>query len=265
MSDTLALVQEIARRAGAVLRDGFGRVTHVEHKGATDLVTDYDRRSEDLILAALRARFPDHAVLAEESGASGGDGTPGGYRWLVDPLDGTTNFAHGLPTFAVSIALTLDNRPIVGVVYDPMRDEMFAAEAGRGATLNGDPIRVSAETSLQEALLATGFTYDLRNARRDNFKEFEEIHFQVQGIRRAGAAALDGAWVGAGRLDGYWEFGMKPWDIAAGALIVEEAGGRASTAEGGADFVSSDSILVSNGHLHERMLAILRQPGGGPG
>ena len=167
------MMQDLARQAGAVLRDGFGRVTHVEHKGATDLVTDYDRRSEALIVAALRARFPDHAVLAEEGGASGGDGSSGGYRWLVDPLDGTTNFAHGLPTFAVSIALTLDNRPIIGVVYDPMREEMFAAEAGKGATLNGAAIRVSAETRLQEALLATGFTYDLRNARRDNFREFE--------------------------------------------------------------------------------------------
>jgi myo-inositol-1(or 4)-monophosphatase len=264
MSDTLTLVEEVARQAGAILRDGFGRVTHVEHKGATDLVTDYDRRSEALIVTALRARFPDHAVLAEEGGASGGDGSSGGYRWLVDPLDGTTNFAHGLPTFAVSIALTLDNRPIVGVVYDPMRDELFAAEAAKGATLNGAPIRVSAETSLQEALLATGFTYDLRNAPRDNFREFKEIHLQVQGIRRAGAAALDGAWVGAGRLDAYWEFGVKPWDIAAGALIVQEAGGRASTTDGGADFVGSDSILVSNGHLHERMLALLRQRSGSP-
>lgn len=262
MSDTLTFVQEIARQAGALLRDGFGRVTHVEHKGATDLVTEFDRRSEELILAALRARFPDHAVLAEESGASGGDGKPGGYRWFVDPLDGTTNFAHGLPTFAVSIALALDNRPIVGVVFDPMRDELFAAEACRGATLNGAPIRVSAETRLQEALLATGFTYDLKNAQRNNFREFEEIHFQVQGIRRAGAAALDGAWVGAGRLDAYWEFGMKPWDIAAGGLIVQEAGGRASTADGNPDFVGSDSILVSNGHLHDALLAMLRQPSG---
>ncbi len=261
MSETLTLVQEIARQAGAMLRDGFGRVTHIEHKGTTDLVTDYDRRSEALILTALRARFPDHAVLAEESGASGGDGSSGGYRWLVDPLDGTTNFAHGLPTFAVSIALTLDSRPILGVVYDPMRDELFAAEAGKGATLNGAPIRVSEETTLQEALLATGFTYDLRNAPRNNFREFEQIHMQVQGIRRAGSAALDAAWVGAGRLDAYWEFGLKPWDFAAGALIAQEAGGRASTADGSEDFVSGASILVSNGHLHERMLALLRAPG----
>ena len=191
MNDTLEMIQAVARQAGAVLMDGFGRVTHVEHKGATDLVTEYDRRSEDLIVAALRARFPEHAILAEESGATGDGSLSGGYRWVVDPLDGTTNFAHGFGFFAVSIALTLDNRPVIGVVYDPLRDELWSAEAGRGATLNGGRIHVSSQANLREALLATGFTYDLANAPRNNFKEFAEFALKAQGIRRAGAAALD--------------------------------------------------------------------------
>jgi myo-inositol-1(or 4)-monophosphatase len=258
MDDTLEFVEDLARRAGAVLMSGFGHVTHVEHKGATDLVTEFDRRSEALIVAALKARFPDHAILAEESGDVGKGGPAGGYRWVVDPLDGTTNFAHGVPTFAVSIALTRDDRSIVGVVYDPTRDELFAAEAGKGAKLNGSPIRVSAETDLQKALLATGFPYDLRTAEHNNFRQFVDFHLRVQGIRRAGAAALDTAWVGAGRLDGYWEFGTNAWDIAAGSLIAQEAGGRATTGEGGPGFIDGESIVVSNGHIHDQMLAVLR-------
>ena len=258
MSETLDMVQAVARRAGAVLRDGFGRVTHVEHKGATDLVTEYDRRSEELIVAALRDRFPEHAILAEEGGESGSGATAGGYRWVVDPLDGTTNFAHGFGVFSVSIALTLDNRPILGVVYDPLRDEMYAAETGRGATLNGRPIHVSSQSNLRESLIATGFAYDLEAAPRDNFREFMAFARQAQGVRRAGSAALDAALVGAGRFDGYWEFGIKPWDIAAGALIAQEAGGRATAADGNPDFVGAGSILISNGYLHEQMLAILR-------
>ena len=259
MSDRLTLVQDLARQAGAVLMDGFGRVTDVRHKGATDLVTEYDRLSEELILAVLKARFPDHAVLAEESGASGGGAASDGYRWVVDPLDGTTNYAHGLPFFAVSIALTLDDRPVLGVVYDPSRDEMFAAEDGKGAALNGSPIHVSAESSLREALLSTGFTYDLEHARRPNFKELTGFALRAQGIRRTGSAALDCAWVGTGRLDGYWEFGIKPWDVAAGALIAREAGGVATDADGAQDFLATGSILISNGHLHDQMLALLRR------
>jgi myo-inositol-1(or 4)-monophosphatase len=259
MDDTVEFVEELARRAGAILMGGFGHVTQIEHKGATDLVTEYDRRSEAMIVAALKARFPDHAILAEEGGPSGASGSSG-YCWVVDPLDGTTNFAHGLPTFAVSIVLTLNNRPVIGVVHDPSRGELFAAEAGRGATLNGASIRVSAETSLRKALLATGFPYDSRNAGRDNFKQFVDFQMLSQGVRRAGSAALDAAWVGAGRLDGYWEFGIHPWDIGAGALIVQEAGGRASTATGDTDFMGSPSIVVSNGQLHDQMLAVLRAP-----
>ena len=257
MSDTLTLIQDLARQAGGVLMDGFGRVEHVHHKGATDLVTEYDRLSEELILAVLKARFPDYAVLAEESGPSGGGAASGGYRWVVDPLDGTTNFAHGFPFFAVSIALTRDDRPVLGVVYDPIRDEMFAAEDGKGATLNGAPIHVSAESSLREALLATGFQYDLEHARRANFTEFADFALRAQGIRRAGSAALDSAYVGAGRFDGYWEFGINPWDIAAGALVAREAGGRVTSADGHETFIGTGTILVSNGHLHAAMLAVL--------
>ena len=252
----LAAAEALARQAGALLREGYGRAGAIEHKGSIDLVTEFDRRSEELILNELRRRFPTHGLLAEESGRAGARSE---FEWLVDPLDGTTNFAHGFPAFAVSIGLTQHGQLILGVVYDPLRDELFAAETGQGARLNGRPLRVSGEGNLGQCLLATGFPYDVRTNPHNNFREFVNFHLRARAIRRAGAAALDCAWVAAGRLDGYWEFRTNPWDLGPGALIVREAGGQVTTAEGSADFLGRDSIVASNGKIHAQMLRVLRE------
>ena len=254
MPDYLKVAERLAREAGALLREGYGTALQVEYKSAIDLVTEYDRRSETLILSGLRAAFPGHATHGEESGQALGDE----YEWLVDPLDGTTNFAHAYPMFAVSLALTHRGRLIAGVVYDPLRDELFAAEAGAGATLNGARLRVSTVADLGRALLNTGFAYDVRTNPRSNLPEFTAFLMRAQAVRRAGSAALDCAYVGAGRAEGYWEFGSKPWDLGAGALITREAGGRVTTAAGSDDFLGQPSVVVSNGLLHEEMLSVIR-------
>ncbi len=258
MSPRLKIVTEIARQAGQILLAGFGRAKQIEYKGAIDLVTEFDRRSDAFILAQLRQAFPGEAILSEESGL---DTTSSDYVWIVDPLDGTTNFAHSFPVFSVSIGLTFRGQPFLGVVYDPLRHELYAAQAGHGATLNGEPIHVSAITSLEQALLTTGFPYDLRTNPRNNFEEFIRFYHRVQAIRHAGSAALDCVWVAAGRLEGYWEEGIQPWDVAAGALIVREAGGRVTTYDNNEDFLSQRSIIVSNGYLHDPMLQVLRETG----
>jgi len=256
MPDFLKTAESIARAAGVILREGYAGEKNVAHKGAVDLVTEYDHRSEALIVARLREAFPAHAVVAEESGQNK---VAGEYEWLVDPLDGTTNFAHGFPVFAVSLALTRRGQLLAGVVYDPLRDELFAAEMGQGATLNRRPIRVSAEADLSRSLLATGFPYDIRTNPHNNFAQFVQFQLRSQTVRRAGSAALDCAYVAAGRLDGYWEFRVKAWDVGAGALIAREAGGRVTTAEGDENFLGRDSIVVSNGHVHAQMLRVLRE------
>lgn len=254
MTDYVHVAERIAREAGSLLREGYGQALQIEYKAATDLVTQYDRRSEDLILSALRGAFPGHASHAEESGRASGSE----FEWLVDPLDGTTNFAHAYPMFAVSLALTQRGRLIAGVVYDPLRDELFAAEAGAGATLNGARLSVSTTADLGRALLNTGFPYDVRSNPRNNLPEFTAFLMRAQAVRRAGSAALDCAYVGAGRADGYWEFGSKPWDLGAGALVAREAGGRATTAGGDDDFLGQPSAVISNGFIHEEMLRILQ-------
>jgi len=222
-SDFRPAAERIAREAGAILRQGYGRAVDkcIEHKGAVDLVTEFDRRSEAFILSELRREFPGHTLYAEESGRLGEKSE---HEWLVDPLDGTTNFAHGLPPFSVSLALTQRGQLQIGVVYDPTRAELFSAEAGRGATLNGEAIRVSAEADLDKAILSTGFPYDVRTSPRNNFAQFIRFQLRAQAVRRIGSAALDGCYVACGRLDGYWEYKLNPWDIGAGALIVREAG-----------------------------------------
>lgn len=255
MPNYLSIATDIARAAGAILREGYSQKKNITLKGAVDLVTEYDHRSEALIVARLRAAFPAHAIRAEEGT---NNATASDYEWLVDPLDGTTNFAHGFPVFSVSLALTECGQLRVGVVYDPLRDELFAAEAGQGATLNGAPIHVSTETDLSRALLATGFPYDLRTNPHNNFAQFIQFQLRSQTVRRAGSAALDCCWVAAGRLDGYWEYRVKPWDVGAGALIAREAGGRVTTAEGAEDFLGREAIVVSNGHIHQQMLTVLQ-------
>jgi len=244
----------IARDAGEILRDRFGQPHDVRYKGAIDLVTEADRAAEDLIAARLRSICPDHDLLCEE-GSLGA--TPGAtYRWVVDPLDGTTNFAHGLPTFAVSIALEDAGVPVVGVVYDPMRDELFVARKGGGATLNGEPIHVSSVGQLIASILVTGFSYDF--ARRAHQAEiWRDFLTRVQAIRQTGSAALNLCYIAAGRLDGYWERGISPWDVAAGAVMVMEAGGRVTDMAGGAFRSEDREILASNGSLHGDLLGVI--------
>ncbi len=256
MSDVLQVIEGIARQAGHVLREGYGNVRHIQQKGVIDLVTEFDRRAEEIILPAIQKEFPSHAILAEESGHNH---TVSDYQWVIDPLDGTTNFAHGLPIFSVSIALLKNDSPIVGVVYDPLRDEMFSAELGQGARLNQRPIHVSAWADLGQAVLSTGFPYDVRTNPQNNFTQFVQFQLRTQAVRHLGSAALDCAWTAMGRLDGYWEFGVKPWDVGAGALLVREAGGRVTAVNGAEDFISSATIVVSNSLLHEQMLQVLSE------
>ncbi len=256
MSDILPIAETIARRAGEVIMEGFGRARQVRQKGAIDLVTEFDQRSEEVIISALQKEFPEHAILAEESGHHK---TASDYQWIVDPIDGTTNFAHGFPAFAVSMGLVRAGVPVVGVVYDPFHDELFAAELDQGATLNGRPMHVSSQAHLGHALLATGFAYDIRTNPQNNLANFSHFMLRTQGVRRLGSAALDCAWTAAGRLDGYWEFQIKPWDICAGGLLVREAGGRTTSADGADDFVFTGTLVTSNGLIHEQMLRVLRE------
>jgi myo-inositol-1(or 4)-monophosphatase len=256
MSEILQKAEVIVRRAGAVLKEGYGNVRHIQQKGAIDLITEFDVRSEEIIISALQKEFPDHAILAEESGL---DTTISDYQWVIDPLDGTTNFAHGIPIFAVTIALLKNKTPIVGVVYDPLRDEMFSAEEGQGATLNGRPIHVSSQEDLGQAVISTGFPYDLRTNPRNNMAQFVQFQFRTQAVRHVAAAALDCTWTAMGRLDGYWEYGTKQWDVGAGALIVREAGGHVTSADGGENFLEDETVIASNRLLHEQMLRVLRE------
>lgn len=250
----LKIAIEQARRAGSLLREGFGRVRDIDRKGAIDLITQYDLDSEKLLVAAIHEAFPDDAILAEEEGESG----EGDSRWWIDPLDGTTNFAHGLPIFTVSIAWGIGLRPSIGVVYDPMRDELFHARQGGGAWLNGCKLSVSKESRLADSLLVTGFPYDIRTNPDNNLDHYAAFALRTRGVRRLGAASLDLAYVAAGRFDGYWEMRLWPWDWAAGMLLVQEAGGRISRTDGSPDaFAQPTSMLASNGLIHEAMMKVL--------
>ncbi len=258
-SALLAVASDIARGAGAILRDASGRARTVAHKGPIDLVTDADHASEAYVLAEIARRFPDHAVLSEEAGRGGGDGP---WRWVVDPLDGTTNFAHGVPHYAVLIAVQERVAPArfetrVAVTYDPPRDELFAAVRGAGATLDGVPVRVSATSRLVDSVLSTGFAYDRLWSADDNHAEFCRLNLVSQGVRRLGSAGLDLAWVAAGRLDAFWEYKLSPWDFAGGLLLVTEATGKVSTTDGGPMALDSRSVAASNGALHDDLLAAI--------
>jgi myo-inositol-1(or 4)-monophosphatase len=250
---------QTAREAGRVLVEKFGRALRVTNKGDIDLVTEADIAAERLIVERIRSYHPRHAILTEESGDVVSLGDAGsGYKWIIDPLDGTTNYAHGYPVFCVSIALEHEGRVVVGVVYDPTRDELFAAERGGGATLNGRILRVSETNELNGALLCTGFPYDVRD-RGDFARHFRNFIMRAQSVRRDGSAALDLAYVAAGRFDGFYEEGLRPWDVAAGVLLVEEAGGRVTHYDGSLFRVYTPPIAASNGLIHEAMLEILRQ------
>ena len=246
---------EIAREAGTLLMSYFHQHVKIEYKGEADLVTIADRASEKLIRERIRRLWPAHDILGEEEGLidTGSD-----YRWYVDPLDGTTNFAHGFPVFCVSLALEHQGRRIAGVVYDPTRQEMFAAEQGSGAYLNQEPIRVSPTAQLAEALVATGFPSHKRH-KNPNIYFYHQITLRTHGVRRAGSAALDLCYVASGRLDGFWEFNLNPWDTAAGVLLVEEAGGRVTDFQGEAFQIDSRETLASNGQLHGALLHEFRE------
>ena len=243
-----------ARAAGELQRRRLWSDIDIQFKGETDLVTEVDRACEELIVTTLRSRFPDHDILAEENDYGE---LRASHRWIIDPLDGTTNYAHGFPWFAVSIALEIDGEVKVGVVFQPVLDEMFSAVKGEGAWLNGKRLAVSGRQPLRQCLLATGFPYDGTCDNENNLDHFCRFQLAARGIRRAGAAALDLAYVAAGRLDGYWECKLKPWDMAAGSLLVEEACGRVTNHRGESHSVYDHRILASNGLIHETMLEYL--------
>jgi len=255
-SRELDLMIRLALEAGDIICEGFGTAMHVEHKGPVDLVTEFDRRSEALILAALRRDYPGDGLLSEESGSNG---IHGERTWIVDPLDGTTNFTHGIPIFAVTMALMDADGLRTGIVYDPLRREMFWAERGAGAFLDDRPLHVSQVSDLRRSLLVTGFPYDIATSRFNNLDHYGHFALRSQGVRRLGSAALDLAYLAAGRFEGYWDLQLSPWDVAAGALLIQEAGGRVTNIHGGEDFLQRDlTLLATNGHLHAAMLEVLR-------
>jgi myo-inositol-1(or 4)-monophosphatase len=245
-------MEQIAREAGALLMSYFNRRQKVaiEYKGDVDLVTVADRASEELIMKRIRERWPEHDVLGEEGTRRE---TGSAWKWYVDPLDGTTNFAHGYPVFCVSMAVEHAGKRVAGVLYDPTRDEMFAAAKGSGATLNGEAIHVSQTTRLAESLVATGFPSHKRH-KNPNIHFYHQITLRTHGVRRAGSAALDLANVACGRYDGFWEFNLNPWDTAAGVLIVEEAGGKVTDFSGGPFQLASREVLASNGKIHDALV-----------
>lgn len=256
MQPTLTDLQTWAAQAGKILLDGYGQDHQVTYKGRIDLVTEMDRRSEDYLVEQIRARFPEHEILAEESGRLNGRGD---HLWIIDPLDGTTNYAHGLPIFAVSLAYAHRGEVTLGVVYDPTRDECFSAERGRGAWLNGRPIRVSGTARLIESLLVTGFPYEVDAHTPTNMEYFARFQVRARGLRRLGSAALDLCYVACGRLDGYWELSLGAWDMAAGALIAEEAGAKITDITGSPTYLKPPyDAIVANPVLHEQMLAVIR-------
>jgi len=255
VSGLLELAASIAREAGGVARARFHDPRTIRTKTSEiDLVTDVDHALDRLIRERILAARPHDALLTEEGSASAGST---GVRWIVDPLDGTTNYAHAFPHFAISIGVEVDGERAAGVVFDPMRDELFSAAQGRGSHLNGKPIRVSETSELRRALLATGFAYDVHQKRTPNLAHFEHFVGCAQAIRRAGSAALDFAYVACGRFDGYWELHLAPWDVAAGLLLVAEAGGRVTDFDAGPAPASGARIVASNGRVHDAMLAVL--------
>jgi len=248
---------EAATRTGQLLKAERGSRRQVAFKGSpTNLVTEMDGRAEALIIELLQAAFPSHGILSEERGSVG---PASSHRWIIDPLDGTTNYAHGFPVFAVSVALEVNGEVVLGVAYDPNLDECFVAERGRGAFRNGDRLQVSETRTLNESLLATGFPYNIRETWDNNLAEYGAFSLSCQGVRRTGSAVLYLCYVAAGRLDGYWELRLGPWDAAAAALMVEEAGGRVTDLAGAPLDLRNPKIAASNGHIHQEMLAVLKE------
>ena len=248
----LDIATEAALEAGSILKAKFRNLKDIQEKGRPgDLVTEADKQAESAVLKVLKRHLPEHSILAEESGTVGGQDQK--YLWAIDPLDGTTNYAHGYPIFAVSIGLIIEGVPQVGVVYNPSRDELYRAAKGLGATCNRVPIRVSQTSELNKSLLVTGFAYDRRETKDNNYKEFCYLTHLTQGVRRGGSASVDLTDVACGRLDGYWERGLSPWDITAGIVILEEAGGLVTAYDGSSIDINSGRILATNGKIHQSL------------
>ena len=257
MLPTLTDLERLARQAGAILRAGYEGKHQVMYKGTIDLVTEIDHRSEAFLLDEIRRSFPGHDIVSEEAGRLRGSERE---RWYIDPLDGTVNYAHGIPIFTVSIAYARDGAVLLGAVYDPMRDELYTAERGRGAWRNGAAIRVSSVTELQRSLLVSGFAYDVATSKRDNLDNFARFTRLSQGVRRLGSAALDLCYIASGRFDGYWELSLNPWDLAAGGLIAAEAGAHVTDLGGGPDFLTPPcSIVAAPPALHGKIMAVLAE------
>lgn len=252
-------LEELARQAGQILRKGFGHVRQVTNKSSIDLVTEFDRQSEELLVSQIHQRYPHHTIIGEEGGTYAGSQSY--LVWYIDPLDGTSNFVHGLPLFSVSIAYAVNGTTLLGAVYDPLADECFSAEAGQGASLNGHPIQPARATQLVDALVGTGFPYHVHEsgANLDHFTNFAR---SVQGIRRLGSAALDMCFVACGRLDGFWELGLKSWDLAAGVLIAREAGALVTAPDGSPFLLNSPTdVLAANPVIHPQMVAVIKKEG----
>lgn len=250
----MKVAEEAARKAGRLLKENISKSDEIFYKGAVDLVTPFDTKAQGTIVDHLSSFFPDHDYLAEE-GLCQNKGAE--LRWIIDPLDGTTNYAHHYPVFTISIALERRSEIVLGLVYDPMREEMFSALKGNGAFLNGKKISVSDIDELDKSLLATGFPYDVRVSPENNISHFNNFIIRAQGIRRCGSAAMDLCYVACGRYDGFWELKLKPWDVAAGTLIVQEAGGQVSDFKGGEFSIFGSEVLATNRAIHHQMVDIL--------
>jgi myo-inositol-1(or 4)-monophosphatase len=256
MEPTLSNIKSLARSAGAILREGFKKEHNISYKGIIDLVTEADYASETFLLKEIRRHFPSNHIFTEESGEINGNKE---YIWYIDPMDGTVNYSHHLPNFCVSICFASHGNLKLGAVYDPLHNEMFSAERGKGAHLNGKKIHSSQIKELSKSLLVTGFPYDVWNTKNNNFDNFLKMSKLTQGVRCHGSAVLDGCYVAAGRLDGFWELSLKPWDVAAAGLIAQEAGARVTTVDGNSDFISMPlSILIAAPGIYDQLLTALK-------
>ncbi len=257
MSDSpLQVAVEAAHAAGRILKERADRIGKIQYKGEIDPITEVDLLCEQEVIGCIRKTFPDHAFLAEESGTTEGDSD---HLWIIDPLDGTVNYAHGYPAYCVSIGYQYKGEMVAGAVYNPCLDELFVAEKGQGVTLNGKTISVSPITDLKQSLLATGFPYDINESPDNNLDHFQNFIKSCQAIRRPGSAALDLCYTAMGRFEGFWEMKLHPWDYAAGWLMIEEAGGTVTRFDGSPFQIGDRSILASNGHIHQAMVDVLTQ------
>jgi myo-inositol-1(or 4)-monophosphatase len=250
----LEVAEKTAREAGVILLENLGKVKEIEFKAKNSLVTEVDKLSEEIIISNIRSSFPEHAIFAEESGR---DSSESEHVWLIDPIDGTTNYAHAYPFFSISIALEINGEVEVGLVYDPVKDEMFTAEKGKGAFLNGESISVSKSHAIEHSHVCTGFMHEVEWMVEANIKHFGNFIRRARAVRRDGSAALDLCYVACGRFDGFWELGLNPWDTAAAVLILKEAGGQVSTFTGDEYSIYEKEILASNSIVHEQMIEIL--------